>query len=83
MKMSKVLVANPPEKKCRALFAFVNFVTKLVKKVMSLFISVDNGGSCVGEHRSLQYSLFCILAEMWNFHKHLLSFSLLLNNFYF
>ena len=45
MEMSKVLVANPPEKKCRALFAFVNFDAKLVKKVMSLFISVDNGGS--------------------------------------
>lgn len=45
MEMSKGLVANPPEKKCRALFAFVNFDAKLVKKVMSLFISVDNGGS--------------------------------------
>ena len=49
--MSKVLVANPPEKKCRALFAFVIFAAKLVKKVMSLFISVDNGGSDGGEHR--------------------------------
>lgn len=51
MDMSKVLVANPPEKKCRALFACVNFVAKLVKQVMSLFISVDNGGSGGGEHR--------------------------------
>lgn len=51
MEMSKVLVANPPEKKCRALFAFVDFVAKLVKNVMSLFIIVDNGGSGRGEHR--------------------------------
>lgn len=46
-----MLVANPPEKKCRALFAFVNFFAKFVKKVMSLFISVDNGGSGGDEHR--------------------------------
>lgn len=51
MEMSKVLVNNPPEKKCRALFAFVDFVAKLVKNVMSLFIIVDNGGSGTGEHR--------------------------------
>lgn len=51
MEMSKVLVANPPEKKCRALFAFVDFVAKLVKNVMSFFIIVDNGGSGGGEHR--------------------------------
>ena len=79
MEMSKVLVANPPEKKCRALFAFVNFVAKLVKKVMSLTMAALMEVSTV----FLKYSLFCVLVEMWNFHKHLLSFSLLLNNFYF
>ena len=67
MEMSKGLVANPPEKKCRALFAFVNFDAKLVKKVMSLFISVDNGGS--DARSDVKFSF--------------LEFSLLLNNFYF
>lgn len=67
MEMSKVLVANPPEKKCRALFAFVNFDAKLVKKVMSLFISVVVLTMAALMEVStvfLQYSLFRVLAQM-------------------
>lgn len=64
--MSKGLVANPPEKKCRALFAFVNFAAKLVKKVMSLFISTVLTMAALMEVSTvfLQYSLFCVLAQM-------------------
>ena len=66
MEMSKVLVAKPPEKKCRALFAFVNFAAKLVKKVMSLFISTVLTMAALMEVSTvfLQYSLFCVLAQM-------------------
>lgn len=64
MEMSKVLVANPSEKKCRALFAFVNFAAKLVKKVMSLFISVDNGGSDGGEHRFSSVFVLCTRSDV-------------------
>lgn len=81
MEMSKVLVANPSEKKCRALFAFVNFAAKLVKKVMSLFISVDNGGSDGGEHRFS--SVFFVSCTRSDVKFSFLEFSLLLNNFYF
>ena len=65
MEMSKGLVANPPEKKCRALFAFVNFDAKLVKKVMSLFISTVLTRAALMEVSTvfLQYSLFCVLAQ--------------------
>lgn len=81
MEMSKVLVANPPEKKCRALFAFVIFAAKLVKKVMSLFICVDNGGSDGGEHRFS--SVFFVLSTRSDVEFSFLEFSLVLNNFYF
>lgn len=83
MEMSKVLVANPPEKKCRALFAFVNLIANLGEKSCRSLLVLTMAALMEVSTVFLQYSLFCVLAEMWNFHKHLLSFSLLLNNFYF
>ena len=38
MEMSKVLVANPTGKKCRAFFAFVNIIATLGARVFFFFL---------------------------------------------